>query len=198
MDMLEKIKAFHTKRAKLAMSLIMTMALVHKKKILHNDMSPSNILLYFPPDHVDTVYIGVCDWGMATRTIEDVPSVYGYPTKDEMERNKKERPWVAPKLFYVYGPPNSETSLERVQRRHLYTMEADAYSVGKVAQLIWEDEWDKELFKSAVGASIFLYKLHQLQHEDPRKRPTLASILEIFTSAPHKMELLDCCFLYEI
>jgi hypothetical protein len=105
---------------------------------------------------------------------------------------------VAPELFYVYGPPNSETSLERVQTRHLYTKEADAYSVGKVAQIIWEDEWDKELFKSAVGASIFLYKLHQLQQEDPKKRPTLVSILEIFTSTPHEMELPDCCFRYEI
>jgi hypothetical protein len=80
----------------------------------------------------------------------------------------------------------------------LYTKEADAYSVGKVVQLIWEDEWDKELFKSAVGANIFLYKLHQLQHKDPKKRPSLASILEIFTSAPHEMELPDCCFRYEI
>jgi serine/threonine protein kinase len=156
MHVLEKIKAFRTKRAKLTMSLIMTMARVHKKKILYNDISPSNILLHFPPDHVDRVYIGACDWGMATRTIEDVPSVYSYSTKDEMERNKKERPWVALELFYVYGPPNSETSLERVQRRHLYTKEADVYSVGKVAQLIWEEEWDKELFKSAVGASIFV------------------------------------------
>jgi serine/threonine protein kinase len=156
MDVLEKIKAFRIKRAKLAMSLIMTMARVHKKKILHNDIFPSNILLHFPPDHVDTVYIGVCDWGMATRIIEDVPLVYGYPTKDEIERNKKDRIWVALELFYVYGLPNSETSLEHVQRRHLYTKEADAYSVGKVVQLIWEDEWDKELFKSALGTSIFL------------------------------------------
>jgi hypothetical protein len=135
---------------------------------------------------------------MATRTIEDIPSVYGYSTKDEMERNKKERPWVAPELFYVYGPSNSETSLERIQRRHLYTKEVDTYSVGKVAQLIWEDEWDKELFKSAVGASIFLYKLHQLQHEDPKNRPSLASILEIFTSALNKIKLPDCCFRYKI
>jgi serine/threonine protein kinase len=55
MDVLEQIKAFCTKRAKLAMSLIMTMVSVHKKKIFHNDISPSNILLHFPPDHVDRV-----------------------------------------------------------------------------------------------------------------------------------------------
>jgi hypothetical protein len=34
---------------------------------------------------------------MTTCLIEDVPYVYGYPTKDEMEKNKKERFWVAPK-----------------------------------------------------------------------------------------------------
>jgi serine/threonine protein kinase len=55
MDVLERIKAFCTKRAKLAMSLIMTMARVHKKKIFHNDISSSNVLLHFPPDHVDRV-----------------------------------------------------------------------------------------------------------------------------------------------
>jgi serine/threonine protein kinase len=101
-----EVHAYHTKRAKLALSLIMTMARVHKSKILHNDISPSNILLHFLLDHVDRVYIGVCDWGMATCIIEVVHLVYGYPTKDEIQRNKKECFWVALELFYVYGPPN--------------------------------------------------------------------------------------------
>jgi hypothetical protein len=105
---------------------------------------------------------------------------------------------VAPELFYIYGPPNSETSLERVQRRHLYTKEADAYLVGKVAQLIWSDKWNKDLFKGPASVSIFLYELYQLINKDPRKRPLLVSILEIFTSKPHNMELPDCCFRYEI
>jgi hypothetical protein len=66
MQELEMIKAYRMKAAKLAMSLIITMAHVYKSKILHNDISPSNILLHFLPDHVDRVYIGVCDWGMAS------------------------------------------------------------------------------------------------------------------------------------
>jgi serine/threonine protein kinase len=77
MQELEMIKAYRTKAAKLAISLINTMARVHKSKILHNDIFPSNILLHFPLEHVDRVYIGVCDWGMATRFIEDEPLVYG-------------------------------------------------------------------------------------------------------------------------
>jgi serine/threonine protein kinase len=114
MQDIEKILAFRSKCAKLALSLIMTMTRVHKSKILHNDISPSNILLHFPLDHIDRVYIGLCDWGLASYIIEDVPLVYGYPTTVEMERNKKEPYWVAIELFYIYGPPNFETLLEHV------------------------------------------------------------------------------------
>ena len=61
MQELEMILAYRTKCAKLALSLIMTMAHVYKSKILYNDIPPFNILLHFPPNHVDRVYIGVCD-----------------------------------------------------------------------------------------------------------------------------------------
>ena len=154
--------AYRTKSAKLAMSLIITMACVHKSEILHNDISPSNILFHFPPDHLDRIYIGVCGWGMATRFIKEVPLVYDYPTKEKMDKNEKEHFWMALELFYVYGPCNFETSLERIQRKHLYTKEANAYSVGKVALRIWGDKWDKDLFKIADGASISLSKLSAL------------------------------------
>jgi serine/threonine protein kinase len=110
MQDLEMILAYRTKAAKLAVSLIMTMARVHKSKILYNDIFPSNILFHFPPDHVDRVYIGVCDWGMASRVIEDKTSVYGYPTKAKMERNKKERYWVAQSyfIFTVHSIPRHQ------------------------------------------------------------------------------------------
>ena len=114
------IKAYRTNAAKLTTSFIITMAYVYKSKILHNDISPSNILLHFPLDHIDRVYIGVCDWSMAIRFIEDEHSIYGYPTKAEMEKNKKERYWMVPELFYVYSPSNSEIAIECVHWKHLY------------------------------------------------------------------------------
>jgi serine/threonine protein kinase len=198
MQELEMIKAYRMKAAKLAMSLIIIMARVHKSKILHIDISPSNILLHFPPDHVDRVYIGVCNWGMATRFIKDEASMYGYPTKVEMEENKKKRYWVALELFYVYGPPNSEIAIECVRWKHLYTSKSNAYLVGKFALSIWNDEWDPRLFKTAECGSIFLSKLTVLTNEDPTKRPSLAHVLEIFKSKLYKMEMPDCCFRYEI
>jgi hypothetical protein len=82
--------------------------------------------------------------------------MYGFPIMAEMERNKRKCSWVAPKLFYDYGPPNSKTSLEHVERRNLYTKEADAYSVEKMVKHIWKEEWNKNLFCDAVGMNIYL------------------------------------------
>jgi hypothetical protein len=64
--------------------------------------------------------------------------VYGFPTRAEMERNKREHNWVVLELFYVYSPRNSETSLEHVQRKHMNTKKENAYLVGKMAQRIWK------------------------------------------------------------
>jgi serine/threonine protein kinase len=38
----------------------------HTQNILHNNLSPSNIMLHFPLEKPENVYIGVCDWGMAS------------------------------------------------------------------------------------------------------------------------------------
>ena len=61
MKMGERIVAFQKNRAMLAWALIYLMDLVHQAKIIHNDLTLSNILLHFPEDNVHTVYIGVCD-----------------------------------------------------------------------------------------------------------------------------------------
>jgi serine/threonine protein kinase len=102
------------------------MACIHKSKILHNDISPSNILLHFPPDHINRVYIGICDWGMATRFIEEVPSVYDYPTKEEMEKNKKEHFWMALEfMFMAHAILRHHWSVYRgdicIQRKRMHT-----------------------------------------------------------------------------
>jgi hypothetical protein len=72
MQDLVKILAFHFQHAKLALSLIMIMERIHKGKILFIAISLSIIFPHFPSNHVNRVYIGVCDWGSLSRTIIDV------------------------------------------------------------------------------------------------------------------------------
>jgi hypothetical protein len=85
MPKLEKILAFFLKCAKLVLLLIMIMDCVHEGKIIHNVISPSNFLLCFLPNHVDRVYIGKCNWGLAICIIEDTPLMYGFSTTTKIE-----------------------------------------------------------------------------------------------------------------
>ena len=96
---------------------------------------------------------------------------------------------MALELFYVYSPPNSKTSIELVQRKHLYIKKLDTYSVGKLALHIWNEEWDPYLFKIVECGNIILSKLSILINKDPTKRPLLAHVLNIFTFPLYKMEL---------
>ena len=50
-------------------ALLYIMNEVHKSHNLHNDLSPDNILFHFPDDE-SKVYIGVCDWGLASKDSE--------------------------------------------------------------------------------------------------------------------------------
>jgi hypothetical protein len=38
-------------------------------EILHYDLSKDNIMLHFPPNKLDVVYIGVCVWGTTTKCV---------------------------------------------------------------------------------------------------------------------------------
>ena len=62
--------------------------IVHKHDVLHNDLNPNNVMLYFPLDREDVVFIGVCDWRMSTWVNEEAPSNYGKESTKVMEKHK--------------------------------------------------------------------------------------------------------------
>lgn len=199
MEESERIVAFRKNRAMLAWALIYVMDLVHKAKIIHNDLSPSNILLHFPPHQVETAYIGVCDWGMASRIVENKASFYGFQNEHDCQQMKDARRGVAPELFYVYGPPNDdERNLKRMKRLHPYTRESDAFSVGFLAKMIWKGEDSKELFKDTGDAMAFSVKLDALVREDPTKRASLATVVMDLMGPPYNFKVPDSCFRYTI
>jgi serine/threonine protein kinase len=78
LDDIDRVKAYWKNRVKLILSLLTIMDKCHAQNILHNDLSPSNIMLHFPLGKSENVYIGVCDWGMANHVKEKKASLYGY------------------------------------------------------------------------------------------------------------------------
>ena len=103
----DKVKAYRKNQAKLVLPLLTNMDKCHSQNILHNDLLPSNIMLHFPLGKPENVYIGVCDWGMATRIKEKKASLFGYQKKEEMVANTEQRKYMVPELFYVFEPEDS-------------------------------------------------------------------------------------------
>jgi serine/threonine protein kinase len=125
----DKVKAYRKNRVKLVLSLLTIMGKCHAENIIHNDLSPSNIMLHFPPEKSENVYIGMCNWGMANRFEEEKSSFYGYQTKAEMEANIAERKHVAPELFYVFGPKGLQKLLEVINFGCLDTVQTDLFKL---------------------------------------------------------------------
>ena len=81
--------------------LVVIVDVVHKHDVLHNDLNLNNVMLHFPRDRDGAVFIGVCDWGMATWTNEEASSNYGRDSLEELVKYKEKYNYVGPELFYV-------------------------------------------------------------------------------------------------
>ena len=69
----EHLVVFQRHRAYLAWALMCIVDLLHKHDVLHSDLNPDNVMLHFPQDCENTVFIGVCGWGMASWEEENTP-----------------------------------------------------------------------------------------------------------------------------
>ena len=90
-DELDNVTLYRRNRAKLALSLLIIVEKCHAHGIQHNDLSPGNILLHFPPIDKTKIFLVVCDWGMACRVSEEVASNYDYRSEEEIEMQQRLR-----------------------------------------------------------------------------------------------------------
>ena len=132
--------------------------------------------------------------GMACRVSEEAASIYSYRSEKEMAMHCRLRQHVTPELFYVFGPRESKTSLERQKKKHVYTKGSDAYAAGKLASMIWQEEPNNKMLQTSKHVAAFRYKLGQLTDPNPRTRATLSDALGMLTSNPIKIRLPTECF----
>jgi len=193
---LKRVATYRRKRLDLALSLLVIVGKCHEANYIHNDITPTNILLHFDEWKEDTVYIGICDWGISSRVVEQEPSKYGYPDQAKLEEEKRNRRWVAPELFYRYGEHCSETSLDIMQAKHLYSKAADAYSTGYIAEKIWQEDWNPKYFTTTNKEQYenLLFRLKDLQKPNVRERATVPDVLDLLRKKPHCWTMPACCF----
>jgi hypothetical protein len=160
----KRLVVYRKKRAHLAWALMNIMAAVSVQDVLHNDLSPNNVLLHFPPNNDDAVYIGVCDWGLATWTGEVAPSLYGKPNDAQLNDARMRYNWIAPELFHLTGEPGSATSPRRASKAHVCTVLSDSYTVGMLARKMYMHDSTSELFQKNRDAASTRHRFEQALH----------------------------------
>jgi serine/threonine protein kinase len=87
---------------KLAWAFVNIVNVIHHFKILHNDLSKDNILLHFPLDKLDVVYIVVYNWGKIGRLQEVTLSYMGLPrSKMPSTQGKCAGGWPHNRLLFI-------------------------------------------------------------------------------------------------
>ena len=120
---------------------------MHKHDVLHNDLNPNNVMLHFPRDRDGVVFIGVCDWGMATWTNKEAPSNYGRDSLEELVKHKEKYNCAGPKLFHVRGEQGTSLSPMRMARKHTHTYLSESFSVDALAKKIYNHDSTSNLFQ---------------------------------------------------
>jgi hypothetical protein len=195
-DTARRVEVFRKKRHELAWTFLNAMNNVHHCHTLHNDMLPDNVMLHFPPNFADKVYIGICDWAMAGNFNDLKESLYIHESQEARTRIMQYKWWVVLELNYVLLPPKSTRDLD-FEQRPKFTPKSETHVVGKIAQWIYRGNFFLEYYskqhKEERGDDIFNFlamdqtfqrSLEQLYKDDPDQRATLNQIVNRFMNAP--------------
>jgi hypothetical protein len=194
----KRLVVYRKHRAYLAWALMCIVDVVHNQDVLHNDLNPNNVMLHFPQDRENTVFIGVCDWGMASWGDEDAPSNYGRDSVDDMKKHREKYNCAGPELFHVRGQRGTSTSPVRMARKHRHTYLSESFSVGVLAKKIYAKDAASPLFQlnsDPNGVMMrFELALDQLTRPNPAERSTITHIVNILKSPPYNIVTPTMCF----
>ncbi len=152
---------------KLAWAFVNIMNVVHHCAILHNDLSKDNIILHFPVDKPNVMFISMCDWGEVGRLQEVTPSLYGF-AKEQDANTKKMHWWVSSKLFFVYNESRTTNSLRQLAKQHTTNLKSEAYSMCKLTNVMWGDDWDVKYFVDNSTNMSFGKLIHDMYDLNPK------------------------------
>ena len=138
-------EVFRKKCHTLVWTFLNTMNNVHHCYTMYNDISLDNVLWYFPPNSLDKVYIGICDWAMAGNFNDLNESPYIHESQEVGIRMMHNKWWVALELNYVLPPPRS-TRDPNFEQRPNFTPKSETYAMGRIAHWIYDGNLSLEYF----------------------------------------------------
>ena len=171
---------------------------VHKQDVLHNDLNPNNVMLHFPRDRPGAVFIGICDWGMATWIQEEAPSNYGKKAEEDLRKHRAKYYCAAPELFHVTGERGTPQSPIRMAMAHKHTIKSESYSMGMLAKKIYRMDATSTLFQRNKDSNAikvrFEQSLAELMRVEPTERLIVTHIVHTLKGKPYFIKTPNMCF----
>jgi hypothetical protein len=120
-------------------------------------------MLHFPPDNLLAIYIIVCDWGDGKRLGEDNPSPYGFAKKKEIPTQRQGSSMAG----------------------GIKALKLETYLVGKLVQLIWQEEIDVEYFADSSTMSHFRVQLREMLDPNPNMARSPQLVMNVMMGPPY-------------
>ena len=136
----DRLRRFRKKRTQLAWTFVIIMCEVDMNGNLHSDLFLDNILLHFSKDE-SRIYIGVSDWGLTSKAIEPMKSLYTFTSEEKMTKTLRERWWLDPRIAYLHKRNAGVGIIPRL------TKTSEAYAVGKIAIRINKGNMSEDYWK---------------------------------------------------
>ena len=181
----KRLMAYRRKRTELAWALLCIVDAVQQCYVLHNDITPENIMLHFPNNDGRTIWIGLCDWGMGSRINEETPSLYQFNCPRKLQSTQMKRWWVAPELMYMTGQTGTSSSPNCMVKPPCVSIHTDGYSIGKLAMKVWKkDRGNVEMIPDNTAFGTFQVTLGELCKAEPLQRRSVTHAVARLSGAP--------------
>ncbi len=142
-------------------------------------------MLHFMANKLNVVYISMCNWGVAGCLQQATPLLYDFGKEQDATNTKKNALVVAPKLFFVYNKLQITNSCQRMAKQHTTTLRSEAYSMNKLANVIWGDDWDVEYFLNNSTKMSFEKLIHDMYDPNPKARKTIPHVVCTLMGPPY-------------
>ena len=194
----QSLVTYRKHRAYLAWALMCIVDVVHKQDVLYNDLNPNNVMLHFPRDRPEAIFIGICDWGMATWIQEEAPSNYGKKAEEDLRKHRAKYYYAALESFHVTRERRTPQSPMQMAMAHKHTIKFESYSVGMLAKKIYRMDATSTLFQRNKNSNAikvrFEQSLAELTCVDPTERLTVTHVVHTLKDKPYFMGTLNICF----
>ena len=149
----QRLVVYRKNQAYLAWALMCIVDVVHKQDVLHNDLNSNNVMLHFPWDRGEAVFIEICDWGMATWIPEEAPSNYGKKNEEDLWKHRTKYYCAVPEFSHVTRERETPQSPMQMARAHEHNIKSESYSMGMLAKKILNMDATSTLFQQNRDAN---------------------------------------------